>query len=66
MDENNFYEVQEYLKAELESIQNGVARFCTLEELDRELDEIIDNNKKKSLLIKQLINKYLDKSHSIK
>jgi len=47
MDENKFYEVQEYLKAELESIENGTARFCTLEELEIELDEIIDNNEKK-------------------
>jgi hypothetical protein len=66
MDENNFYEVQEYLKAELESIQNGAARFCTLEELERDSDEIIDNNEKKSLLNKQLINKSLDKTHGIK
>ncbi len=66
MNKKNFNEIQEYLRAELESIENGTAQFCTLEELERELDEIIDNNEKKSLLNKQLINKHLDKSHGIK
>jgi len=49
MDEKEFYEVKEYLTKELESIENGTARFCTLEELDLALNEIIESYEKQSL-----------------
>jgi hypothetical protein len=64
IDEKKFCEVQEYLKAELERIQNGTARFCTLEDLDFELNEIIDNNEKQNLEDNQkhFYNKALNRS----
>lgn len=39
---DEFLSIQRYLQAELESIKNGTAKFVTLEQLDQELEDIIN------------------------
>ena len=39
---DEFLSIQRYLQAELESIKNGTAKFVTLEQLDQELEDVIN------------------------
>jgi hypothetical protein len=49
MKEKEFTSIQKHLTLQLEAIENGTAQFCTLEELDLSLIEIIESYEKKNL-----------------